>query len=126
MTLRVREGAGGVKPRRGHRAGLGKLGEGVALVWYLLHGWWPVRRPRREAVQTDLLLRRGPTLLLVEVKTRWRPVPYERLLSPAQRQRLQRQAAWWAAQHPALTVRLELAQVTPGWPLVQRYAAPLA
>jgi Holliday junction resolvase-like predicted endonuclease len=105
---------------------LGKLGEGVALAWYLLLGWRPMRRPRREAVQTDLLLRRGTSLMLVEVKTRGRQLPYERLLGAAQRRRLQRQAAWWAARYPALTVRLELAQVTPGWPLVQRYAVPLA
>lgn len=122
----MREGVKCVKPPARHRAALGKLGEGVALLWYLLQGWQPHQRPRHERVQTDLLLRRGQTLLLVEVKARWQPQPFERLVSPQQRKRLHQQVAWWAAQHPSLTVRLEVAQVTWSWPLVRRYALNLA
>jgi Holliday junction resolvase-like predicted endonuclease len=122
----VREGGQAVKPPPKHRKGLGKLGEGIALGWYLLQGWRPVRRPRREAVQTDLVLRRGPAMLLVEVKTRLRPQPYERLLSPTQRQRLARQVAFWAARQPHLSIRLEVVQITPSWPWVRCYAVPLA
>lgn len=117
---------GRVKPPARHRAALGKLGEGVALLWYVMEGWRPLPRPRYERVQTDLLLRRGQTLLLVEVKARWRRQPFERLISPNQRRRLEQQVAWWTARHPGLTVRLEVAQITWGWPLVRRYALNLA
>lgn len=121
----MREGQGRVKPPPLQRAALGKLGEGFALASLMLQGWWPVARPRFEAVQTDLVLRRGNSLLLVEVKTRWRPLRSEQLISPTQRRRLRQQAAFWAARCPNLAVRLMLVQVTPRWPLVRCWAVPL-
>ena len=121
MGQSVRQGPGSVKPMRLTHAALGKLGEGLVLVWLMAQGWQPFPRPAREQVQTDLLLQRDATLLLVEVKTRRRLEPLEKVLSHAQRERLRRQAAWLAARQPNLTVRLDAVVVTPQWPFLRRY-----
>jgi Holliday junction resolvase-like predicted endonuclease len=125
MGRSVREGRGRVKRAPLARPLLGKLGEGLALLCFMLQGWWPVARPRFERVQTDLVLRRGSSLVMVEVKTRWRALPFEKLLGPTQRQRLQQQAAFWAARQTSLTVRLVVVQITPSWPVVRCYALAL-
>jgi Holliday junction resolvase-like predicted endonuclease len=125
MGRSVREGGGAVKRAPLARPLFGKLGEGLALIYFVGQGWWPVARPRFERVQTDLVLQRGSSLLLVEVKARWRAMPYERLVSATQRQRLQQQAAFWAARRPEATVRLMVVQITPSWPVVRCYALAL-
>lgn len=99
----------------------GKLGEGLALIYFMAQGWWPAKRPRFEAVQTDLLLRRGHVLLLVEVKTRRHAVPLEKALSGAQKERLRFQAKRLAARYPTLTVRLDAVIITPRWPFLRHF-----
>jgi Holliday junction resolvase-like predicted endonuclease len=117
MGVRVREPRGGVNSRQR----LGGLGERLALVYYVLHGYWPVTRPRHEAVQTDLIMQRGTTLVLIEVKTRRYPVRLEKALGHTQRQRLARQVAVWAARFPSYGVRLDVVIITARWPLVRVY-----
>ena len=96
----------------------GRLAEALALLIYLPRGFWPLRVPQRLA-QTDLTLRRGHLIVLVEVKYRTTRTRGHLALTPAQRQRLHRQAASVAARHPGCTVRIELCLLFPHWPFVQ-------
>jgi Holliday junction resolvase-like predicted endonuclease len=96
--------------KRLHPHTRGRLAEHLALLYFLLQGYRPAPRPARALAQTDLLLRRGHSLVLVEVKFRTRHgFPP---LSPAQQQRLWRQARALAARYPNLTVRLDLCYLT--------------
>ncbi len=102
---------------------LGYLGEITALFYYLLQGYMPLKQTRRQPVQVDLLLVRGTTLVLVEVKTRAH-LGFFPPLSHSQQQRLQLQAKRLAAKFPSHTVRLDLCLVQPNRPWITRYALP--
>jgi putative endonuclease len=98
----------------------GRLGETVALTAYLLRGWRPAPRPLRALAQTDLLLLRGRTLALVEVKYRPRETTGHLALHPAQAARLHNQARALLAHYPSYTLRLDLCLVFSHWPFVRR------
>ncbi|MBI1308557.1 MAG: hypothetical protein GC129_01685 [Proteobacteria bacterium] len=97
----------------------GQVAEFLALTALLLKGYRPAPRPLRALAQTDLLLTKGPVLALVEVKCRTSRARAHLALTPAQKQRLTRQARALAARHPSRTVRLELVLLFPHWPFVE-------
>ena len=109
-----------------NKARLGRLGERVALCAYLLQGYCPMPRLRNEHVQTDLLLKRGSTLVLVEVKTRSRTEPFAKVLSPSQKARLAKQVVFWVARYPHMGVRLDVVHLSLKWPFWQRWENILA
>ncbi len=119
MPVKVGEAGVAVKRAQARAQRLGKLGERLALAYFMVQGWWPVQQTGRAAVQVDLILRRGQHVRLVEVKTRWRQLPYEQLLSPAQRRRLLQEAARFASRNPTTSVQVLLLGLTPCWPLVR-------
>jgi putative endonuclease len=98
------------------RRRVGAQGERLAASWYTAHGYEVLARNWRCAAgEIDLVLRRGPTLVVCEVKSR-SSLAYG---SPAEavtadkRRRLRRLAAGWLAQHRmhAKTVRFDVACV---------------
>ena len=97
----------------------GAWGERIALIYYIMQGYWPMPRPRHERVQTDIIVKRGDTLVLVEVKTRRNMEAYEKVISHTQKTRLAQQAKVWAARYPALAVRLDVVHVALEWPFVR-------
>lgn len=105
-----------------HPHARGRLAEAAALLYFLLHGYTPAARPRRAPTQTDLLLRRGATLLVVEVKFRPTEAKGHLALSPAQAARLKREAHRLAALHPTLSVRADTLLVFPAWPFLRHVA----
>jgi putative endonuclease len=111
-----------------HPHARGRLAEQAALLYFLARGYLPAARPRRAPTQTDLLLRRGSALLVVEVKYRPSEEKGHRALSPAQAARLRREATRLAALHPALAVRADTLLVFPAWPFFRHVAEaiPLA
>lgn len=98
----------------------GKMAEMLAHIVYGLHGYTPAPRPARALAQTDLLLRRRTTLLLVEVKYRASQAAAQTALTPAQTARLTRQARALAGRYPTATIRLEVLLVFPRYPFIQR------
>lgn len=82
----------------------------------LSKGYRPAPRPVRMLAQTDLLLRRGKVLVLVEVKARASESRAQLALGPGQRARLGRQARALAGRWPQYTVRLDMLLVFPQWP----------
>jgi len=96
----------------------GALAEKAALVSYLIRGYTPLAVPQHLA-QTDLTLRRGHLILLVEVKYRTTRERGHLALTPTQKARLNRQARSVAARYPACTVRLEIFLLFPHWPFYQ-------
>lgn len=97
----------------------GALAEKAALVSYLIRGFTPLTVSQHLA-QTDLTLRRGNLILLVEVKYRTTRERGHLALTPAQKAHLNRQARSVAARYPACTVRLEVCLLFPHWPFQQR------
>lgn len=83
------------------RRTLGGAGESVAARWYEARGYEVLDRNwRRDIGELDLVLRRGPTLVFCEVKTR-RSVgfgaPVE-AITRAKQQRIRRLAARWLSE----------------------------
>ncbi len=115
----MQECGGRVNAHLAHRARFGKYGERLALLYYILHGYWPAPRARREYVQTDLLLQTRHVLVLVEVKTRRKMARLEEILHHIQRARLAKQVAFWAAKRPDMAVRLDVVLITPKWPFIK-------
>lgn len=64
--------------------------------------------------------------MLVEVKTRRRAEPFGKVLGPAQKTRLAKQVAFWAARCPELGVRLDVVHISLKWPFWQRWKNILA
>jgi putative endonuclease len=100
----------------GARRRLGAAGESAAAAWYVAHGYELLDRNWRCAAgEIDLVLRKGTTLVICEVKTRSTLAygcPAE-AVTPAKRVRLRRLAASWLATHRqhAPTVRFDVASV---------------
>lgn len=107
-----------------HRRGW--LAEKLALAFFLAQGYTPAPRRQRERIQTDLLLIRGQTLLLVEVKFRQTEQGSHLALGPAQRQRLHRAARALAGHFPAHTIRADVLAVFPHWPFLRHLPAAIA
>ncbi len=104
----------------------GWMAEKLALLYFLLQGFRPAPRRWRQRVQTDLVLVRGQTILLVEVKFRQTELAGHLALGPSQRQRLQRAARTLAGRYPAHTVRADVVAVFPAWPFVRHLPAAIA
>ncbi len=103
-----------------HRKGY--VSEWLALALMMTKGFVPAARPRRSRAQTDLLMRRGTLLVLVEVKYRPTDTAAHRAISPAQRHRLMAEARHRAAHHPEMAVRIDTIAVFPHWPFIRHIA----
>lgn len=97
----------------------GKLAESLARVFLLAKGYTAVPRGSRQIAQTDLLLRRGDTLVLVEVKYRTTEITAQHALSPNQIKRLTNQARFLSRTYPDHAIRLDLITVFPCWPFIR-------
>ncbi len=101
--------------RRGHRA------EWLALLALMLRGYWPLaRRVSLAGGEIDLIVRRGGTLVFVEVKARARLDDAREAIGAAKRRRFSKAVRAWVARHPfaaELTLRADAVFVGRGlWP----------
>jgi putative endonuclease len=98
---------------------LGRLGEEAAGVWYLRHGYEIVQRNWScRTGEIDLICRRGPVLVICEVKTRSTDQfgsPFE-AVTAAKRRRLRRLATLYLLETVPTTtvVRFDVAAVQHG------------
>lgn len=106
----------------------GKLAESFARLFLLAKGYTAAPRGSREFAQTDLLLRRGSTLVLVEVKYRATELTAQHALSSNQIRRLTNQARLLSRHYPTHSIRLDAVTVFPCWPFIRHIQniAPLA
>lgn len=101
------------------RRRLGARGEAAAAAWYAARGYELLDRNWRcSAGEIDLVLRKGATVVVCEVKTRSTlgyGAPAE-AVTAAKRRRLRRLAARWLALHQvhAANVRFDVASVLAG------------
>ena len=80
----------------------GRFAETAARVLLALKGYRVLgRRVRTPYGEIDLVVRRGHVLVFVEVKARDEMAKAAEAVSPRQRQRIVRAAAWWLARRPA-------------------------
>ena len=80
----------------------GRFAELAALVLLTLKGYRVMgRRVRTPFGEIDVIVRRGRVLAFVEVKARDELAEAAEAVSPRQRQRIARAAAWWLARRPA-------------------------
>jgi putative endonuclease len=100
----------------------GRGGERYALALYLLRGYRVLgRRVRTPAAEVDLVLRRGRTLVLVEVKRRRVASPETRWIEPAQIERLRAAARILRSSQPwAAQVRIDLVTIERARPMIRR------
>lgn len=104
----------------------GWLAEKLAFAYFLAQGFTPLRRPRRSPVQTDLLLKRGDLILLIEVKFRQAHASAATAISPKQAVRLRTEARRIAARNPHATLRADAVAVFPQWPFLAHTPARIA
>lgn len=100
----------------------GRAAEWAALAALVLKGYLPLaRRVRTPVGEIDLVVRRGRSVVAVEVKARDETGAALEALGPRQRERILRAFAWWLARHPRFAghdQRLDLVLVSPGrWPV---------
>jgi putative endonuclease len=105
------------------RRTLGQAGEGLACRWYEEHGYEVLDRNwRRREGEVDLIVRRGPTVVFCEVKTRSSDrfgTGAESVLEAKQR-RIRRLASRWLSElTPAVgrsrvEVRFDVVSITAG------------
>ncbi|WP_342162814.1 YraN family protein [Methylobacterium sp. SD21] len=101
--------------RLGHRA------EWIALLALMLRGYVPVaRRVSLAGGEIDLIVRRGGTLVFVEVKARARIDAAREAIGAVKRRRFSKAVRAWVARHPStagLTLRADAVFVGGrGWP----------
>lgn len=101
--------------RRGHRA------EWLALLALVLRGYVPVaRRVSLAGGEIDLIVRRGGTLVFVEVKARARLDEAREAIGAVKRRRFSKAVRAWVSRHPstaAMTLRADAVFVGGrGWP----------
>ena len=99
----------------------GRRAEWLALLALSLRGYRPVARNLRTPVgEIDLVVRRGGTLAIVEVKTRGQLADAAEALRPGHQARIRRAAEFLLARRPdlaALTIRFDVMLVLPRrWP----------
>ncbi|MEI6485553.1 MAG: YraN family protein [Sphingomonadales bacterium] len=98
----------------------GRLAEHVAAIYLIVKGYRLLgRRLRTPGGEIDLLMRRGDTLVFVEVKARASVDSGLAALHPAQARRCQAAARWLAPRHgwPGAVLRHDAVVITPwGWP----------
>ncbi len=99
----------------------GRRSEAVAALFLRFKGYRVLARRYRTPVgEIDLVVRRGRTVAFVEVKARGDAEAALVAVSPTNRGRVARAAAFWLAQHPAaaeLTLRFDVVVVARRrWP----------
>ena len=101
------------------RQRLGKLGEQRAAWFYRLRGYTIVARNARHAAgEVDLVVRRGNTLVIAEVKTRQTLVAGEghEAVNQRKRERLIGLGDYYAARHPEALLRYDIVSIFwNGW-----------
>jgi putative endonuclease len=105
-------------PRRQRAERAGRRGEAVAL-WYLRLKLYRLlaRRYRTPVGEIDLIMRRGRTIVFVEVKQRPDEAAGIEAVTARARARIARAAAHWIAAHPAaahLEQRFDIVVAMPG------------
>jgi len=100
-------------------AKLGRMGEQQAEWFYRLRGYSIVaRNARSQAGEVDLIVRRGSTLAIVEVKTRQTRVAGEghEAVNRRKRDRLIRLGDYYAARYPDALLRYDIVSIFwNGW-----------
>ncbi|MCB1497930.1 MAG: YraN family protein [Bauldia sp.] len=117
MTATGERGAG-PDPRRRAAEIRGRRAETVAAWWLRLKGYRILaRRFRSGAGEIDLIIRRGRTIVFVEVKSRADETAAILAIRPVARRRIARAAEMWIARHPALAGldrRFDVVVAVPG------------
>jgi len=112
------DGGTGPDPRRRAAEIRGRRAEALAAWWLRLKGYRILaRRFRSGAGEIDLVVRRGSTLVFVEVKQRADETAAILAVRPAARRRIARAAELWIARHPALAGldrRFDVVVAVPG------------
>jgi putative endonuclease len=106
---------------------LGRLGERIAAWFYRLRGYQIISRNLRLAAgEIDLVLRRGTTIVIAEVKTRQTRSAGEghEAVTQDKRERLIRLGGRYAAQHPGAQLRYDILSIfwTGWWFAFTQYA----
>ena len=95
----------------------GRLAELAAVLLLTLKGYRVLaRRVRTPVGEIDLIARRGRVLAFVEVKARGAEREAAEAVTPGQRRRIARAAAWWLARRPAFgdhVLRFDAVLVAP-------------
>lgn len=109
------------RPERRAAYRLGHRAEWLALWALMLRGYWPLaRRVSLAGGEIDLIMRRGRTLVFVEVKARARLDEARTAIGAVKRQRFSRAVRAWIARHSwaaDLTLRADAVFVgRRGWP----------
>ena len=95
----------------------GRLAELAAVLLLTLKGYRVLaRRVRTPVGEIDLIARRGRVLAFVEVKARSAEDAAAEAVTPGQRRRIARAAAWWLARRPAFgdhVLRFDAVLVAP-------------
>jgi putative endonuclease len=79
----------------------GRFAETGALLLLLFKGYWPLAvRAKTPLGEIDLIVKRGRTLVLVEVKRRAEMEAGLSAVGAHQQNRIIEAFAWWLAQHP--------------------------
>ena len=106
---------------------LGKLGESRATWFYRLRGYSIVARNLRfRAGEIDLVVRRGATIVIAEVKTRQTRSAGEghEAVTRVKRERMIRLGDQYAAQHPGAQLRYDILSIFwTGWRFVVTHYA---
>jgi putative endonuclease len=105
--------------RRQAREKRGRRAEVVAAIYLILKGYRLLgRRLRTPVGEIDLLMRRGDSLVFVEVKARATLDSGLQALHPQQRRRCEAAARWLAARHgwPGAVIRQDAVVIRP-WAL---------
>lgn len=109
--------------RRAYR--LGHHAEWLALLWLMLKGYRLLaRRYRTKLGEIDLIVKRGGTVALVEVKARTSHDAAEDSITVAAERRIRNAADIWLARHPGaegLTFRFDIVLIAP-WRLPKHLA----
>lgn len=106
---------------------LGRLGERVAAWFYRLRGYRILSRNLRLAAgEIDLVLRRGATIVIAEVKTRQSRSAGEghEAVNRSKRERMIRLGDQFAAKHPDAQLRYDVVSIfwTGWWFAITQYA----
>ena len=106
---------------------LGRLGERVAAWFYRLRGYRLLSRNFRLAAgEIDLVLRRGATIVIAEVKTRQSRSAGEghEAVNRRKRERMIRLGDRYAAKHPGTQLRYDIVSIfwTGWWFAITQYA----
>lgn len=102
-----------------HRYRVGWLAEQIAAGYLVICGYRLVARNQRRLAEVDILACKGKVLVLVEVKARQTRGAAHTALSPAQRERLLRQATQLLGQYQVEGIRCDAILCYPKWPFLE-------